>query len=75
MYKKNKILNTLEGFSKGIILLCFQFVLLVDLTTRICDWPFSLRDGRCALSTGSTTGRFPETAAANLRAKGPREDE
>lgn len=59
-----KILTTLKGFRKGIILLCFQTVLLVDLTTRTCDWPFSLHDGRCMLSTGSAIGCFPETAAA-----------
>lgn len=64
----------LEGFSKGTALLHFQSVLLVDLTTRICDRPFSLRDGRCVLSAGSTTGCFPETAAI-LKGKGPQEDE
>lgn len=64
----------LEEFSKGTAFLHFQSVLLVDLTGRICDHPFSVCDGRCMLSAGSTTGRFPETAA-NLRAKGPQEDE
>lgn len=72
--KKKKILNMLEGFSKGTALLHFQSVLLVDLTTRICDRPFSLRDGRCVFSAGSTTGCFPETAAI-LKGKGPQEYE
>lgn len=71
---KKKILNMLEGFGKGTALLHFQSVLLVDLTRRICDQPFSLHDGRCMLSAGSTTGHFPETAA-NLKAKSPQEDE
>lgn len=66
----------LEWFRKGIIILCFQSVLLQSvLTTRICNWPFPLHDGRCVLSAGSTIGCFPETAAANLKAKGPQEDE
>lgn len=63
----------LEGFSKGTALLHFHSVLLVNLT-RTCDQPFSLCDGKRVLSAGSTTGHFPETAA-NLRAKGPQEDE